>query len=305
MCSIGGFISRNPLSKETATRLSAALLYYGSDRGTQSSGIFVNGKVLKKATSPDEFIDTPEFDSFFPNRVSQVLTHTRMPTSGGLGDAQAQPFKLGDVACVHNGWFNNCQELKEKWNLTKKSGVDSELAPQFIRSYGINKLPDFVKSYYGSAAFGVFYQGDLYLMRDGNPTAYTVVDLSDDNYIFIFASTGRMLANSIRHVWLLPTEHPIKETKDGILFRVKNGDLKKLSEKTESQAVYSFFEGHEHRFIPSGKFRRFSDEDDIRYFKPKYPSKLDPFEYSELKSIGFSDDEIEDLIKGSNGKPSI
>jgi hypothetical protein len=315
MCSIGGFISEKSISKDMAIRLASGLLYYGSDRGEQSSGIYVNGRILKKATSPDDFIELGEYDNIFPDRVSQVLTHTRMPTSGGLGDAQAQPFKIGNVVCVHNGWFNNTTELKKKWSLNKKSGVDSELAPQFINSYGINKLPEFVRSYYGSSAFGVLYQGDLYLMRDGNPTAYTVVDLSDGNSIFIFSSTGRILANSIRHTWLLPNEHPIKETKDGVLFRVKKGNLKKLSEKVISQSSYAYYGNdfsdygdYQHRFFPSKRQYRFDEEEkdaDIKFFRP---NKLENAkEYKELKECGFSDEEIAELLdtETPSGKPYI
>jgi asparagine synthetase B (glutamine-hydrolysing) len=245
MCSIAGFISKKPLSGWQAERLTDALLYHGSVRGEQSAGIWVNGQVLKHAITPDTLVTLPEYEALFKTPVSKALIHTRQPTSGGVGDAQAQPFLVGDTVSIHNGWFVNTLELKKKWNIRKKSGVDSELVTSFVDSYGIRALPQFLKSVVGSSAFAIIYKDDLYLMRDGNPTAFTIIDTTDGNTIFVFASTPSILQQSIRYCWLLPTYHPIKETKEGILFHVSPDNLKKLSQRVYSRTNQYFLTEHE------------------------------------------------------------
>jgi len=229
LCSIAGFISSKPLAKYLAERLCAALLYHGSNRGSQSTGMYVNDKILKKAKDPMDFIWSDEFTNMFDKRPNCALLHTRQPTCGGLGDAQAQPFKVRDTIAIHNGWFVNCDELKDKWNIRKKSGVDSELVAQFIQTYGIRMLPKFLETTHGSSAIAAFYNEELYLIRQGNPTAYTIVDTADGNTVFVFASTGRIISDSVRYCWLLPSSHPIKETKEGYLFRVSPGKLERMS----------------------------------------------------------------------------
>jgi len=232
MCSIGGFIASKPISAKSAESLCTALLYYGRERGDQSGGLYVNKKLFKKAMDPYLLTQEPEYDALFDKPVKAALIHTRQPTCGGRGDDQAQPFVSGEAATVHNGWFLNIDNIKKTWDIKKSSGVDSELVTEFVANYGIMKLPKFLRSVSGSAAFGILYNKELYLMRDGNPTFWTTVDFGDVQ-VFLFASTGRMLANAMRFAWLIPNDHPIKETKEGILFRCdpKIG-LQKLSTKS-------------------------------------------------------------------------
>jgi glutamine phosphoribosylpyrophosphate amidotransferase len=276
VCSIGGWISKKPLEKNVARRITTALLFYGQERGIQSGGVLIDGKLLKKAIEPYDLSQTQEYFDLFKSPVSSALVHTRQPTSGGKGDDQAQPFVINDVASIHNGWFINIQELKRRWNIQKTSGVDSELVTAFVHSYGINALPKFLRSASGSSAFAFMYKGELYLMRSGNPTAYTIIDTEDENTIFVFSSTPKILNNAIRWTWLLPPGHPIKETKEGILFHVTPENVVKKSQKTHHKNDFitggsriwtakSIEEYYDRKFFYEGD----DCTDDISYFKPR------------------------------------
>jgi len=245
MCSISGFISSQPIAKKTASRLCSALLFYGSVRGSQSSGIWINNHLLKKAESPDDFIYSPEFSNVFDRGPTIALMHTRQPTSGGLGDAQAQPFKVGNTVTVHNGYFHNITELKNKWSIQKKSGVDSELVTQFIESYGINMLPKFLASSEGPSAFAIHHNGELYLMRDTNPIHVANLDMKNGTKLTIFASTADIIHDALKYCWLIESNVRANMIKEGILFHLnREGVLEKLSEKTSSKFYSRVCRGH-------------------------------------------------------------
>lgn len=289
MCSISGFISKNPLSSRLVNKLASALLYYGSERGDQSCGIFVNDKLLKRAVSADEFICSSEFEQFFDKEASSGLFHTRQPTSGGLGDKQAQPFIRNQTATIHNGWFTNCFYLKRHWNLEKTSGVDSELVTDFVHKYGVRKLPQFIKTTEGHSAFGILHRNNLYLMRSGNPTVYTFIDLNDDNTVFVFASTGGILQKAIRYCWLIPTTHPIRDTKEGILLRVTSTNLEHLSKKVEAKwHYYGDYSPYVRRYLGDEEYAQKEawEDEEIKQLEAKFPESpyFQPFSDS-TKSI--------------------
>ena len=230
MCSISGFVSTHPLDKYTAKRLCSALLYHGAERGQQSSGIYVNGKVFKKAIAPAVLIDQSEFFNVFDKTTSMALCHTRQPTSGGHDDAQAQPFVVDDTVVVHNGFFFDITGIKTKWALKKESGVDSELIAQFIHSYGIEMLPQFIESTDGPSATAVIYKGDLFFFRSGNPLKFTIMKLDDGNTVMIFASTDDILKPALHHTWLVPSITAHASPKEGVLFHATPHGITPLSE---------------------------------------------------------------------------
>jgi asparagine synthetase B (glutamine-hydrolysing) len=204
MCSIGGFISNEPLEPWKARRLSSALLHFGLPRGDQSSGIYYNHSLVKRAVSATDMIQSSDFLNLFngPNHSTVCLTHTRFPTSGEKGDDQAHPFWVGTTVSVHNGSIYNCKHVRDKWQLDKTSGVDSELFTQAIDKYGIAKLPEIVYDFSASASIATYHNDTLYLARDGNPLEYlTIID--GDNHITIFGSTQSQVLGAINHLWLI------------------------------------------------------------------------------------------------------
>lgn len=228
MCSISGFLSDKPLSPQTAELLSRALLYYGRERGQQSAGAYVNGKLLKRAMDPLAFYETEEFSALFSAPTSYALLHTRQPTCGGTGDDQAQPFVYGSTVTVHNGWYWNIKDLREEFSLKKPSGVDSELVTRYVHSYGAKSLPKFLTHSEGTSAVAARWNDETYLMRDGNPLSVAHIVLHDKTRLAVFGSTGDMVLNSIRYCWLC---HDVvtKTLTDGILYRLTPNKLRRLT----------------------------------------------------------------------------
>lgn len=245
MCSIAGFISKQPLSNYYAQRLSSALLYHGADRGKQSSGIFIKGTEMvmaKKATSPFEFIKSDEFYNLWHNedrKATIVLCHTRQPTSGGTGDAQAHPFWVGNTVAVHNGGIYNVKELRQKYQLTKDSGVDSEIICSAMDKLGPKGLADVISDMSGNASVAILHNDELYVGCDGNPFEYFTFELGDENSVTVFASTSAMIQQALHHVWLFEDCRMKTESLPKMqLFKLQAGGLltgvSKFSTKTYS-----------------------------------------------------------------------
>lgn len=228
MCGIAGFYSRVGLEPYWAKALGRAFLYYASTRGNQSGGAFVDGRIAKRATEPYKFALSDEFGALFPDdAVAHVgLFHTRQPTSGGRGDTHAQPFVNGAVATAHNGVITNEHELRVKFGIDNPSGVDSELVTSFVAKHGISKLAEFIEAMDGSAALAMVVDERLYLARHSNPLSYTYVTQADGSKVLAFASTGEILMNALRYIWLLPAGTSPSILRENQAFRVKTGELR-------------------------------------------------------------------------------
>jgi asparagine synthetase B (glutamine-hydrolysing) len=230
MCGIAGFISSEPLGKNISKKLCTALLYYSQSRGQQSAGLFINNTVIKKATAANNFIQSSEFHNAFTKPASCALMHTRQPTSGGTSAKHAQPFRKNDTITIHNGFYSDCEGIKSKWGLTKSTNVDSELVTQFIETYGIERLPEFIESTDGPSAIAAIYRNNLYLYRSSNPTSFTTITTPDNKTILIFASTKEILTKALLHCWLIPDSLSSDITREGILFHATPFTLTALTE---------------------------------------------------------------------------
>ena len=238
MCSIAGYFSNKPLKKETSKRLASALLYFGKQRGEQSAGAFIVNdtelKMQKRAVNPSMFIASKTFNLLFDKGAKVALLHTRFPTCGAKTDKQAQPFIRPDTATVHNGYYFDIAGIRDKWGLTKKSGVDSELITDFIEDYGINMLSQFLASTDGPSAIAAYHKGRLYLARGDNPLHYCPIDI-DGRKVLVFASTHEQLESALQHTVLC--EHfDIRELKENRVYLVGVKQIKKIARwKNETQ----------------------------------------------------------------------
>ena len=279
MCGIAGFISEPPLPRKTARTLCSALLYYSQDRGQQSAGIFVNNATIKKATSATNFITSPEYLTAFDKNPSYAITHTRQPTSGGTDSKHAQPFRKNDTITVHNGFYSDCEALKKQWNLTKSTNVDSELVTQFIDSYGIDRLPDFIDSTDGPSAIAALYRNNLYLIRSSNPTSYATLTTPGNSSILVFASTKEILEKSLLRCWLIPKSISLEIPKDGILYHATATGLTALTENSVSHS-YRMKPWKGHNYSHSSYLQGETPDDDesiITHYK-KYMPHYKPHE---------------------------
>lgn len=200
-----------------------------------------NGKVVKRAMPPDRFIEIRAFKDLMEQPTNLVIGHTRAPTSGGKGDQQAQPFKQGDVVTVHNGVIHNTEELVKKYSLTYGSGVDSELFASFIAKNGLEDLPDFMSNVQGNAALGiVLNNNELYLIRDGNPTEYIILPISDGTTVTVFGSTMGLVNDAINHTWLAGRRNTIT-SKHGALLRLTGESVTVITEPKVQTTCYTYY----------------------------------------------------------------
>jgi hypothetical protein len=148
--------------------------------------------------------------------VQASMGHNRMPTSGGRGDAQAQPFsrrKLG-IVVVHNGWVFDSVDLAKKEGIKKTAGVDSEIFVAYIAKHGIAALPKLLGTFSGAAALGILVNQELYLCRKDNPLVYTFGTHPNGTNGMMFASTAAMLsAGAQGHAHYVPEGHILKYNK--------------------------------------------------------------------------------------------
>jgi len=243
MCSISGFLSSSPISSSLASLLTDGLLFYGRSRGKQSGGTCLidpsgGAHLHKRALDPKILITDPAYtDMFgldaFNDGVQAALCHTRTPTCGGLGDAQAQPFLIqgpsGPTITTHNGYYSDFDSIKAAHSITKPSGVDSELAASYVAAHGAETLPSFISTTDGPSSIACWHQGALYFIRSGNPLSYTFITLSDSTNLLIWASTDDILRKALSYVWLWDPMPTLRDTKAGILYKATSTTMKALT----------------------------------------------------------------------------
>jgi hypothetical protein len=259
MCGIAGFIASRPLSPAMTQSLCKALLFYSQERGEQSAGIWINNQLLKRAISADELWSSPGFLELFKETGSNLaLLHTRNPTTGERGDAQAQPFYVSrpngksGVIGIHNGVCSNYQVLAKEHGVELPSGVDSELFPQVVALKGIAVLPYLVRSAYGNHAVAMLYGGRLYLCRDGNPLEVLTIRFQDDSKVSIFASTEDILLRAARFVWLLDKNFRTKSLTVRQLYQLQPSGLREVGEPANYGIVEAVPKAHDPFFVPKG-----------------------------------------------------
>lgn len=257
MCGIAGFYAPTGLESGTAKNLARAMLYYAAERGTQSGGAWVDGRLAKRAIDPFKFACTDEFEALFPDdtSVSFALLHTRQPTSGGRDDAHAQPFVWGDTVTIHNGVISNHDELKQEYGLENPSGVDSELIAEYAEKYGAERLPEFFKALRGSMAVACYQKGRLYLAREFNPLTGMYVKPNGGHPFYAFASTDDILLSALRYLWLLPNNTKGDFIASQQIYKVRSDELKAygkwwgtaVEKKTpvyDDDAIREWYEGY-------------------------------------------------------------
>lgn len=270
MCSISGFIASRPIAATLAKDLAKSLLFYGAGRGNQSTGIYVNDRTFKRAVDVERFVDTTEFHNLFDKPVRLMLGHNRFPTCGGRGDEQAQPFEVDSTVTIHNGMLMDMAGLKRQWVIEKPTGVDSELITHFVAQYGVKSLPAFLDSTGTSpSAIAAVHDGSLFLMRSRNPTSYIRLTLRDKTEMLVFASTGAILLNAIRHVWLIRDLYPI-ETEEGRLLRVEPDGVTAIGKPLEKpKPKLEVWRGHGDYYKGYRDYYQYNDDDQLAHLRTK------------------------------------
>ncbi|MFA5335408.1 MAG: glutamine--fructose-6-phosphate transaminase (isomerizing) [Candidatus Omnitrophota bacterium] len=219
MCGITGYIG----SEEAAPILIRGLarLEY---RGYDSAGIAVlDGGRIKSLKMPGKIKELCDGLKKNPLSGTTGIAHTRWATHGVPNFINAHPHYdcKKDIALVHNGIIENCEELKSK--LQKKghkfcSDTDTEVLPHLIEEYYNGNLEDAVRKALreaqGSYAIAVIHKdepGKLVGARNGSPL---IVGLGKgENFL---ASDCPAVMDRTRKVIFVDDKEVIALTKDSV-----------------------------------------------------------------------------------------
>ena len=113
MCGIVGLIKPRRTSSRGVDKLFNELLFAGTFRGVDSTGVFTvtdaykEPVVFKKAVMAPDFLQLRSsqlaIDEFGDAGSLAIIGHNRAATRGSVSSDNAHPFQHGDVTMVHNG----------------------------------------------------------------------------------------------------------------------------------------------------------------------------------------------------------
>lgn len=231
MCSIGGAVFNHPISAIEAQKIVSLLLFFGRERGDQSAGFWLDTlkEPVKRALEVAEFLETVEYKSVWAKQaqVQALLTHTRLPTSGGKDSKHAQPFQCGRTVTVHNGTILNPEQLEKSFQFYRKTNVDSEIFARYIARYGVRNLPKFLRAMSGCAAVGAYHNGSMYVFRDNNPLH--ICKIKGDG--IIFGSTKKMVEFAVASLYgYYPADSDFVEIPENEVLRLMpDGTVEKVA----------------------------------------------------------------------------
>jgi glutamine---fructose-6-phosphate transaminase (isomerizing) len=141
MCGIFGYIGHRKNAQKIVFDGIRKLEY----RGYDSWGV---ASVSKNSGTPQIFV-RKKAGKIGTNKINDLpaanlaIGHTRWATHGGVTDANAHPHLDCDQTCavIHNGIFENYEEIKKKLSKTHKfiSETDTEVIPHMIEEVGKKK----------------------------------------------------------------------------------------------------------------------------------------------------------------------
>lgn len=226
MCGITGYIG-----KEEAAPILIRGLARLEYRGYDSAGIAVlEGGRIKSLKMPGKIKEL--YDSLRKNPLSGNvgIAHTRWATHGAPNYINAHPHYdcRKEIALVHNGIIENCEELKSK--LQKKghkfcSDTDTEVLPHLIEEYYDGNLEVAVrkalKQARGSYAIAVIHKnepGKLVGARNGSPLIVGIG--KGENFL---ASDCPAIMDRTRKVIYVDDKEVITLTSDSVSITDLNG----------------------------------------------------------------------------------
>lgn len=190
------------------------LLHANENRGTHSTGVYANGKLVKAAMEATDFINTPEYKAQIVG-ANTVLGHTRFATMGAKNAANAHPYRIGEgrwqIIGMHNGWLFDTllPDLAKKFGI-EEADVDSKMIFEIL-----HKTKDFqsLAAIEGAMAIAFIRDSKLYTYRrQSKPLFY---GYTEEGIYF----------SSLRYPLDLIMARNIGFMKPDCLFEFKDGDL--------------------------------------------------------------------------------
>ncbi|TRM76902.1 7-cyano-7-deazaguanine synthase, partial [Sulfolobus sp. B5] len=182
MCSVSGILILNPKNYDKVERKFANILKKAEDRGRDSFGIVViqkdgSLKVRKSLGRPSEkeellygILDEDSRVVIANNRAEPTTEYVRQKTLDDI-----QPFVGERYIITHNGIIANDIELEKKYELSRKTRIDSAILPPMLDKMwngSIEDLRDIINQIRGSYALVIgdkLYPDRIFLVNNFKP----------------------------------------------------------------------------------------------------------------------------------------
>ncbi|AOL16290.1 7-cyano-7-deazaguanine synthase QueC [Sulfolobus sp. A20] len=196
MCSVSGILILNPKNYDKVERKFANILKKAEDRGRDSFGIVViqkdgSLKVRKSLGRPSEkeellygILDEDSRVVIANNRAEPTTEYVRQKTLDDI-----QPFVGERYIITHNGIIANDIELEKKYELSRKTRIDSAILPPMLDKMwngSIEDLRDIINQIRGSYALVIgdkLYPDRIFLVNNFKPL-YMAYDYHLDAVFF-------------------------------------------------------------------------------------------------------------------------
>ena len=300
MCGIVGYIGKRQAAPVLLSGL--AKLEY---RGYDSAGIAVrNGDepivVIKQKGRLQGLIDKTDGGNAVVGNCG--IGHTRWATHGVPSETNAHPHVSNDgsVIAVHNGIFENYQEIRLKLdshNYTFYSQTDTEtivnLIDYYYKKYKIGPIDAIAKTMVrvrGSYALVVMfrdYPGEIYVARKESPLIIGVGD--EESFV---ASDVPAILNYTRKVYYIDNYEMARITPGVVEFYDLNGDIvKKDLHEVEWDAEAAEKAGYEHFMMKEIHEQPRALNDTVKAYIKGDPSEKAPLSL-DFSSTGLTEEEI-------------
>ena len=193
MCGIFGY---NGI-KSSNPNVIKLLWAYSSKRGTDSTGIYRNNKIIKRIyeyqkSSGNSF---DELHGAILKKTTEnhtIIGHCRARSVGAISLKNAHPFEyvINGVRWIfaHNGTIKNIDELSKKYDISLPTGsTDSEALGAILASENWNVLLE----YTGAAAFSLYNEAEnaLYLWK-GSSKCENANTIEDERPLYYYQGRG-------------------------------------------------------------------------------------------------------------------
>ena len=243
-CGLFGYSGNTPPNMEIIKILGL----YNEARGAESSGIAIDGEILKSTKKWSTFIQEQGFG--VPEQFNTIIAHTRKSSKGVVTKDNAHPFEIcsknkmaADPIMIgaHNGTIHNTDALAEKYGFSNSDfPVDSKLLLSIIgdskRDLSSLKV---LNDYSGGAALVWYFLDEpekLYVFK-GASISYNQVILKEERPLFyykvkgvsqVYISSLETALTAVADVDKNGVTGEIKSFNNNIIYCIVNGVISKL-----------------------------------------------------------------------------